>query len=119
MKASTISSFVTPLSRIHLGQVLCQRVGRLLHVLVGVEDRRTGELRRHHLVKIAAAAVPGAPYNWVKPTFGSPGTWRSSASPRSCRTISWICRSPEAPIGSPLAISPPSVLTGIEPVISV
>jgi hypothetical protein len=32
---------------------------------------------------------------------------------------SWICRNPEAPIGSPLAISPPSVLTGMAPCISV
>ena len=39
--------------------------------------------------------------------------------PRSWRTSSCICRSPDAPIGSPLAISPPSVLIGIGPAISV
>ena len=39
--------------------------------------------------------------------------------PANCVTISWICRRPEAPIGSPLAMQPPSVLIGIRPPISV
>ena len=50
---------------------------------------------------------------------GAPGTWRSPAVPRSWSTSSCTWRNPEAPIGSPLAIRPPSVLTGIGPPISV
>jgi len=30
--------------------------------------------RGDQVVRTVAAAVPGAPYNWVKPTFGWPGT---------------------------------------------
>jgi hypothetical protein len=48
-------------TRVLLGQEFCQRLGCLVHVLVGVEDRRAGELGHGHLVRIVAAAVPGAP----------------------------------------------------------
>ena len=34
------------------------------------------------------ALMPGAPYTWVNAVCGSFGTWRSPASPRSCRTHS-------------------------------
>ena len=33
-----------------------------------------GPARGDQVVRTVAAAVPGAPYNWVKPTFGWPGT---------------------------------------------
>ncbi len=69
---------------------------------------------------IVAEAVPGAPYTCAKPTRGGcPAPDARPASPRSWRTSSCICRRPDAPIGSPLAISPPSVLIGSEPWISV
>ena len=46
-------------------------------------------------------------------------TWRAPASPRSWVTTSCTWRRPEAPMGSPLAMQPPSVLTGSRPPISV
>ena len=36
----------------------------------------------------------------------APSTWRFSAWPRSCQTISEHCASPVAPSGCPLEISP-------------
>jgi hypothetical protein len=36
----------------------------------------------------AQALTPGAPYTWVKPTRGRPGTCRAPAFPRSCSTTS-------------------------------
>ena len=43
-------------------------------------------------------------------------TCRSSASPRSCHQHSVSCATPVAPIGWPLASSPPDVFTGMRPV---
>ncbi len=71
-----------------------------------------------HRDRIAQPAAPGAPYRWAYPTEGSPGTCLSPAVPRNWWTSSYTCRSPEAAIGSPLAISPPSVLIGSRPPIS-
>src|SRR6266851_5176806 len=58
---------------------------------------------------------PGCPPRlWVRPTFGLL-IWRGPASPRSCSHISYIMRRPEAPIGWPNDLSPPSGLTGKRP----
>src|SRR6202022_2869755 len=43
-------------------------------------------------------------------------TGRSPASPRSCHQHSVSCATPVAPIGWPLASSPPEGLTGMRPV---
>jgi hypothetical protein len=47
-------------ARVLLGEVFRQQRGCLVHMLVGVEDRRLGKAH-HHSVTIVAAAVPGAP----------------------------------------------------------
>ena len=52
---------------------------------------------------------------WSAYPFGV-STWRSSASPRSCHQHSTIWATPVAPIGWPLASSPPEVLIGMRPV---
>src|SRR5438445_373378 len=58
---------------------------------------------------------PGAPPRlWVSPSFGS-GICRGPASPRSWSHISYIMRSPLAPIGGPNVLSPPSGFTGCGP----
>ena len=59
----------------------------------------------------------------VELAVADPGCARAPAArrpaPRSCSTSSWSWRRPDAPIGSPLAMRPPSVLTGRLPPISV
>src|SRR5205814_2319268 len=58
---------------------------------------------------------PAAPPRlWVSPSFGS-GICRRPASPRSWSHISYIMRSPLAPIGWPKLLSPPSGFTGCGP----
>src|SRR5690606_41844149 len=39
-------------------------------------------------VRTVHALMPGAPYTWVNPTLGSPGTCLSPAAPRSWTTFS-------------------------------
>src|SRR6185295_13214802 len=58
---------------------------------------------------------PGAPPRlWVSPSFGF-AIWRGPASPRSWSHISYIMRSPLAPIGCPKLLRPPSGFTGCGP----
>jgi pimeloyl-ACP methyl ester carboxylesterase len=52
-------------------------------------DRNSPDPRRDaQVLRTVQALTPGAPYTWVKPTFGSPSTCRAPASPRSCVTTS-------------------------------
>ena len=63
--------------------------------------------------------MPGRAVDLREADAGGPGDLAVAGLGRcSCRTTSWTWRRPDAPIGSPLASSPPSVLTGSRPPIS-
>src|SRR5581483_7919069 len=83
----------------------------------GAVGRRGGRRRAHRASRpkrLTSTVAVLPPSVWVSPTR-APATWRGPASPRSCVAISAICAAPVAPIGWPLALSPPEVFTGIRP----
>ena len=86
-------------------------------------ERREEDLSRPlplaQVLRIETAAVPGARTAGRSRPGGRRAPGVRPPGPRSCSTSSWTWRSPEAPTGSPLAMSPPSVLTGSGPSISV
>ncbi len=56
---------------------------------------------------MAASSTPMFPPPFSARPIRAPSTWRPFASPRSWSTSSWICASPEAPIGCPRHSRPP------------
>src|SRR5262249_61933507 len=79
---------------------------------IGRRDRRAHLGSRPNRLTSTVAVFP--PSVWVSPTV-APSTWRGPASPRSWVAISATCAAPVAPIGCPLALSPPDTLTGMRP----
>src|SRR5262249_61712393 len=85
----------------------------------GQAPSRVGRRGRHRHrgarpKRLTSTVAVFPPSVWVSPIAAS-ATWRRPASPRSCSTISATCAAPVAPIGWPLALSPPDTLTGIRP----